>query len=44
MGWGEARAKSTGQGFFAKTMTRATGRDGSDVGRTGADRVFGSCP
>ncbi|MDR2760427.1 MAG: hypothetical protein LBB09_01095 [Rickettsiales bacterium] len=31
------------QRFFAKAMTRATGRDGGDVGRTGADWVFGGC-
>ncbi|MDR2760347.1 MAG: hypothetical protein LBB09_00685 [Rickettsiales bacterium] len=41
--WGVARAKLAGQEFFAKAMTRTTGRDGGDVGRTGAERVFGSC-
>jgi hypothetical protein len=25
---------------FAKTMTKATGRDGDDVGRTEAEEVF----
>jgi hypothetical protein len=29
--------------FFAKAMTRVAGRDGDDVGGTGADGVFGSC-
>ncbi|MDR2760515.1 MAG: hypothetical protein LBB09_01565 [Rickettsiales bacterium] len=44
MGRGVARAKLAGQGFFAKTMIRATGRDGGDVGRTGADWIFEGCP
>ncbi|MDR2760482.1 MAG: hypothetical protein LBB09_01380 [Rickettsiales bacterium] len=40
---GVTKTKLTGQEFFAKAMTKATGRDGGDVGRMGADRVFGGC-
>ncbi|MDR2760308.1 MAG: hypothetical protein LBB09_00470 [Rickettsiales bacterium] len=40
---GEARAKLAGQGFFAKTMTRARRSDGGEADRTRADRVFGGC-
>ncbi|MDR2760550.1 MAG: hypothetical protein LBB09_01750 [Rickettsiales bacterium] len=48
LGWwgkrrGATRAGLVGQGFFAKAMTRATGRDGGDVDRTGAEGVFGGC-
>jgi hypothetical protein len=30
-------ARLAGQGFFAKTMTRATGRDGGGAGRARAE-------
>jgi hypothetical protein len=35
MGYGVARTKLAGQGFFAKAMIRATGRDGGETGGTG---------